>query len=122
MQIQIVRHDGRTKNADGDVKHFAVRENTGARNESLCDARETWFRENHLCEKAAANGENQNHYERFDVTKSFVLQIHHRQNVERGDAHPGNERNVKKQFQCDGRAKNLRKIARTDRDFTKEPQ
>ena len=34
VEIQIVRHDGRAEDADGDVEHIAVAEDLGARNEA----------------------------------------------------------------------------------------
>ena len=78
--------------------------------------------ENQLRGKTAANRDNQGDDERFDVTKSFVLEEEHDQHVERGDDTTPDERNPEEQIERDGRADHFGQIAGGDRDLAKDPE
>ena len=86
------------------------------------DRRDVRLRKDNLREKAAANRHDERHHQRFDVAKSFVLQIHHRQHVERGNADAPHERNAKEQIQGNRRPDDFGEVARTDGQLTQNPQ
>src|ERR1700730_7820659 len=98
MQIQIVRHHGGAKNSDRDVKHVAIGNNFRLRQKTGKHAAEVRFGKNDLEQKTAADGQDQNNDKRFDIAKSFVLQIEHGQHVERRNADASNERDFEKQI------------------------
>src|SRR6266404_8406697 len=115
MEIQIVGHHGGAEDSNRDVKHFAVGHDFRLWQEAGEDATEVRLGKNNLKQKTATDGQNEDDHERFDVTKAFVLQIKHRQHVERSDANTDNQRDVEKQIQRDRRADNFRQVAGTDR-------
>ncbi len=98
VQIQIVRHDRGTQNADGDVQHFAIPENFRARNNSLQRVAPQRLCEENFVGKAGGNGGDQGHHESFDKPESPALHGQHNQDIQRGNQHAGEQRQTEEQL------------------------
>src|SRR6266498_2700477 len=101
MQVKVVGHDRGAEDADGDIEHGGVFDDFKLRHEAAEHFHEVRPRENDFQKETAADYNNQRNDQRFDVTKAFVLEIHHGQHVQRGDADAPNQRNFEEQIQRD---------------------
>src|SRR6185437_5546992 len=61
-------------------------------------------------------------HQRLDQAEAFLLQKQNQQNVERGQAHPPDQGNVKKQVECDGGSDDFGQIAGGNRDLRPNPE
>src|SRR5207237_5324011 len=86
------------------------------------DRAEFWPREDDFREEAAADGEDERDDERFDVAEAFILKIHDREDVQRGDADAPDQRNLEQQVERDGRADHFSEVAGANGNFAEQPQ
>src|SRR5215211_8987105 len=75
VQIQIMRHYRRPQNANADVQHSLICDDSRARDESAKNASHAGLREDNLRSETTADDRNQSNDDRLDVTKTFGLQI-----------------------------------------------
>ena len=78
-------------------RRFRIR----TRNESREDRREFRFGKDNLKKEATADGQDQNDHQRFDVTKTFVLQVQDREHIERGNADTDYDGDFKQKIERD---------------------
>src|SRR6266516_1933708 len=114
MQVKVVRHLRRAKNADGDVKHLRVFDHFEPGGKPGEDSGDVGPGKNDLGQETAADGEDQSNDERLDVAKAFVLELHHRQDIERSDADAPHQRNLEQQVKGEGRTEEHGQIASAD--------
>src|SRR5580700_194245 len=122
VQIEIMRHNRRAENSDGDVQHLAIAQNYGVRDEATRGVHPQRLRDENFVSEAAGDGGNQSDHERLNQAKPAALQRQDNQHVQRGDEHADEQRESEEQLQCDGRAQHLCEIARSDRNFASDPQ
>ena len=67
--------------------------------ESAQDTNQIGSREDHFREETATNHQNERYDEGLYVSEALVLKVHHRQDIQRRDAHSPNKRNPKEQIQ-----------------------
>jgi hypothetical protein len=101
VQVQVVRHDRRAKDADRDVELFRVREDGDGRHEARRHRAQVRARDDDLEEEAPGDRRDQDHDQRLQQPKAPVLQQQHQEDVERRDRDPPGERYPKQQIQRD---------------------
>ena len=102
VQVKVMRHDCRAQNADGDIQHLRVLDDFKPGHKPAQDFREVGFGKNDFSHETAADGEDQGDDQRLDVTKAFVLKIHDREHIQRGNAHAPHQRDLEQQVEGDG--------------------
>ena len=122
MKIEIVGHYRGPKDANGNVKHSAVPQDFGARDEADCCFAPQRVGEKDFVSKTSGNRTDKRHDKRFHKAKPAALQCENNQNVESGDEHARQKWQPEEKFQRDGGAQNLREIARCDSDFAYYPE
>ena len=122
MQVKIVRHHRRTKNAHGDVKHSLIDDDLPAWHETGQNLRQLRLGKNQLGGETTANSRDKSNDQGLDVTETFVLQIEHRQHIRCGDQTAPKQRNAEEKLQPDSRADHLGEIAGRDSDFAQNPE
>lgn len=122
MQVQIVWHHGRPEDTNRDVKHLSVLDNLKPWHETRQYGADIRLGEQNLCKKAASDGDDEGDDDRLDVTKSLILQIHHSQDIERGQAHSPDEGKAEEKVQRDGGPDHLSEIAGADCELAQKPQ
>src|SRR5258707_8760405 len=121
VKIEIVGHYGGPKDANGDVQHFAVAKDFGARDEADGGFAPKRMREKNLVSETSSNRRDERNYKGLDQAKAPPLQGQHDENVQSGDEHAGQKRQTKEKLQRHGRAQHLGEIAGGDGDFTDHP-
>ena len=122
VQIQVVRHDGRADDADGDVDHAGlaeVRRDQGAAH--LQKAGLGLRQDEDLDEVADADGRHQQQHDRLDRAHAEALQRQQQQHVEAGDDHRPQQRDVEEQIERDRAAQHFGQVAGADGDFAQQP-
>ena len=122
MQIQIVRHDGGAKNADGQIEHVAVMQQAQRREQARGGFTPERLGEEKFVGEAGGDGGDQRDHQRFDPAEAAALQRQHQENVRAGDQNAGQKRDAEKELQRDRRAQDFRQIAGGNGDFAQEPQ
>src|ERR1044072_5258191 len=122
MQINIMRHHGRAKNADADVKHSLICNDTWIGNKAEEDTGRAGFGEDQFSGKTTSDGGDKSDDNSLDITKSFSLQIQHQEHIGRGNDATPNQRNSEEKLQPNSRADNLRQIAGSDGELAKNPE
>ena len=122
VKIEIMWHDRGSDDADADVKHLLVHDDVRARHKTGQHTQKVWFGQDQLGCEASGDGRDQNDNKRFDVTKTFLLKVKNSQHIERSNAATPHQRDTEEKLQGDGRADHFGKIARGDRDLTKNPK
>ena len=122
MKIEIVRHHGCAKDANGNVKHLAVAQDFRAREKTADRLVPERLSEEDLVGEADRNGGDERDDKRFDQAEAAALQRQNDQHIERSDQDSGEQGQPEEQFQGDGRAENFSKIAGGDGDFAENPQ
>ena len=122
VQVKIMRHHGRAKNANADVEHSLIHDDARAGDESKHDARKVRLGEDQLGGEAAADGHDQRDHKSFDITEAFGLEIKYREHVQRSNDAPPYQRKAKKKLQPDGGADYFRQVACGDSDFAENPE
>src|SRR5690348_16918829 len=108
MQVQIVRHDGRANDSDGDVDHSDVAKIR--RDQGLAHLQKIGMglRQNkNLNQVTNGNGRNQNEDNGLDRAHSVTLQGKQQQNIETGNDHGPQQRNVEHQGESDSAAEDF---------------
>ena len=121
MKIEIVRHHGCAKDANGNVKHLAVAQDFRAREKTADRLVPERLSEEDLVGEADRNGGDERDDKRFDQAEAAALQRQNDQHIERSDQDSGEQGQPEEQFQGDGRAENFSKIAGGDGDFAENP-
>src|SRR5690349_24601611 len=122
MQIKIVRHDRGAKDADGDVKRFAIAKDFGARKEADSGFAPQRMSEKDFVGETRGDGGNQSDDKRFHEREAAALQRKDEENVESSDENAGKKGQADKQVQRDGGAQDLREVAGGDGDFADAPK
>ena len=122
MQVKVVWHHGGAQDPDAYVEHFLVPQHLGGRHKPGQHGREAGLGEEQLQREARSDGENQRDHQRLHVAKPFVLQVEHREHVQRCDQAAPHQRNAEKQLQRDGRADDLRQIAGGNGQLAQHPE
>src|SRR5690242_10263474 len=122
MQVEVVRHDGGTQDADGDVELILAGDGRGAGQESRGDPREVGTRNDQLEEKAPRDADDESDYEGLEETEALVLEIEDDQHVERRDDDAEGDRDAEEQVEPDGRTDDLGQVAGGDGDLTEDPE
>jgi hypothetical protein len=122
MQVKVVGHDGRAKNSNADVEHLLVFKDVDAGHESEQHAGKAGFGEKQFEGEAGADGNDQRDDESFDIAEAFVLEIENSKDIQAGNHATPDERNAEEELEPDGRTDNFGEIARSDRDFAKNPK
>ena len=117
-----MRHDGRAKNADADVKHPLVGYNVGAGNEAKQNAGRAGLGENEFGCETTADGGDEGDDDGLDIAKAFCLQIQDQQHIQGSDDAPPHQGNAEKELQPDGRANHFRQITCGDGKLAKNPE
>ena len=99
MQVEIVRHHGRTKNPNADVKHSLVYYNVWARHKPGKNTRHARFGKNQLGGETTSDHNNQGDDNGFDVTKPFCLEIKDSEHIQRGDNAAPHQGNTEKELE-----------------------
>src|SRR5262245_57051556 len=99
MQIKIMRHHGRSQNADRDIEHLSVLDNFESGNKPAQHRGDAGLRENNFHQETAADHDDQSDDQRFNVAEALVLKIENHQNVERGNAYTPHQRDFEQQVQ-----------------------
>ena len=118
MQIEVVRHHGRTQNADRNEKTGGV---------------QPWYEPaDHiapyrLCKpylERHAGGDGQDHHadKGFELSNPVTLQRDHHDHVSPGDERTPAERNIEQQVQRDGASQQRPQVARDDGNLAQPPQ
>src|SRR5438045_9601800 len=122
MQIKVVRHHRRPKDADRYVEHCRILDYVGRRRESPHHADEGRLGKNDLEEKADTDGRNERDHQRLEQPKSLVLQVKNDQHVQRRDDDAVRDRYVEDEVERDGRPDYFRQITGRDRYLAGDPQ
>src|ERR1044071_8077863 len=122
MQIKIMRHHGRAKNADADVKHSLICNDTWIGNKPEEDTGRAGFGEDQFSGKTTSDGGDKSDDNSFDITKAFSLQIQHQEHIGRGNDATPHQQKCEEMSQPDGRSNILRNIIGSDGEFAKNPE
>ncbi len=122
MKIEIMRHDRRAEDADGDVKHFAIAKDFGGGDEAHGGFAPNRAGEKDFVRKTASDGGDQRHDESFDEAETTALQGQDDQNIEPGNKYSREKWQAEEEFESHCGAENLREIASGDSDFTNDPK
>src|SRR2546423_1947064 len=122
MQIKVVWHHRRPKDADRYVEHCRILDYVGRRRESPHHADEGRLGKNDLEEKADTDGRNERDHQRLEQPKSLVLQVKNDQHVQRRDDDSVRDRYVEDEVERDGRPDYFRQITGRDRYLAGDPQ
>src|SRR5579859_827295 len=122
MEIEIVRHDGGTENADGDVEHFAIAEDLGVWNKAVGGFEPKRTREEDFVGEAGGDGEDEGDDERFEHAEAAALKEEDDENIESGENDAEKKRNVKEELERDGGAEDFGEVASGDGDFADDPK
>src|SRR5260221_306077 len=110
MQVKVMRHDGGAEDRNRDIKHILVANDFGGRNETLKNGAEFGTGKDDFSQKTASDRQDERDHQRFNVAKSFVLQIHHSQHIQRRDANAPDQWDFKEQVQGNRRTDYLREV------------
>src|SRR5205807_25060 len=122
VQVKIMGHHGRAKNADADVKHFLICDDAWIGNKPQEDAGRAGLGKDQFSGKTTSDGGDKSDHNSLDITKAFGLQIQHQEHIGRGNDATPHQRNSQEKLQSDGRADNLRQIAGSDGELAKSPE
>ncbi len=121
VQIQVMRHDGGTQNADGDVQRLLAAQHIPARPQSGDHIRPERLDEDQLDGKAAGDGRDQPEHYGFQTAKVGALQGQHDQRVEGSERHSCGDGNPQQQMKRQRRAQHFGQIGGDDRQFRQQP-
>jgi hypothetical protein len=122
MQIEIMRHHGRSEDAEGEIQHFRVGDDVRRRRKTFDHRRPIRIGKRDLDREAHGDDAEQRHDQRLDPAEAEPLQIEDQEHVQRGDDHADFKRNAEDEIEADGRADHLGDVSRDDGDFGEEPQ
>jgi len=117
-----MRHHRRAQNANPDVELVRIPENRGAGNEAADHGRGVGFGDQDLEQEASANRGDEYHDERLEQPEPPLLQVQHREDIQRSDRDPPRQWKAEQQVQRDRRADDFRQVARRDRDLAYDPE
>src|SRR4029077_19543584 len=81
VQVEIMRHHGRAKNADADVKHFLICEDAWIGNKPEEDTGRAGLGKDQFSGETTSDGGDKSDDNSLDITKAFGLQIQHEQHI-----------------------------------------
>ena len=122
VQVQVVRHDRRAQNAEREVEGVGIVDDFPPRHEPAEHAQPVRPRDHDLVEKTARDQHDQPADERLQVAEPPVLQQEDHQHVRRREEDTHDQRQAEKQVERDGRADDLRQVARHDGNLAQHPQ
>src|SRR6185437_15089167 len=115
MQVQIVRHDGRANDSDGNIDHPSVAEIR--RDQSPTHLQKIgvrlWQYKN-LNQVTNGDGRDQDQHDRLNSAHSVTLQGQQQQNIQASDDYRPQQRNVEHQIESDRAAEYFGKVAGSD--------
>ncbi len=122
MQIEVMRHHGRTNNAQCYIEHIRIADDFCGWRKTADHFAPLGFCHQNLDQEAERNDAEQRDDERFDPTKALVLEIENKKHVCGGNDDADFQRNAEKQIEADCRTDNLGKIGGADGKFCQKPQ
>src|SRR5438046_9304798 len=122
VQVKIMGHHSRAKNADADVKHFLICDDAWIGNKPQEDASRAGLGKDQFSGKTTSDGGDKSDHNSLDIAKAFCLQIQHQEHIGRSNDATPHQRNSEEKLQPDGRADNLRQIASSDGELAKNPE
>ena len=75
VQVKVMRHYSRAKDADADIEHPLICDNVRSGNKAEQDAGQTGFGEKKLGSETTSDGGDKRDHNGLDVTKALGLQI-----------------------------------------------
>src|SRR6266567_4856066 len=122
VKIKIVRHDGRAKDANGDVQHFAVAKDFRPGDESDGGfAPKRMSKKDFVSETKSDRGDERDD-ESFYKAEAPALQRENNENVQGSDENTGKKRQTEKKLQCDGGSQDLGEVTGGDSNFADHPK
>ena len=122
VQVEIVRHDGGTEDADGEVEHRRIGDDLGARHQPVEHGGERWLRQRQLDDEAEADHDHQRHHQRLELAKAARLQGEHQQHFDAGQGDAEGKVEAEQQLERDRRADQLGKVAGDDGELAQQPE
>ena len=123
VQVEVVRHDGRAEDADGDVEHFVVGDDGGGGDEEVVDdGQPVGVGAEDLDAKEHADGADEGDDEGFEIAEAAVLEEQDEEDVGAGDEDAVDERDAEEELQRDGGADDFGEVAGGDGDFGEDPE
>ena len=118
MQIEVVRHDGRPDDADGDKETFygQLRNKTGRNIPPFGPGKDQ-------LQKEANTYRAHKHEDKcLEFADAVVLDEKEEESVQTRHKHADQQRKMEKKVESDGGAENLREVASTDGTLAEDPQ
>src|SRR5690348_4257506 len=123
VQVEVVGHDRRAKDADGDVKHGWVGHDRRGWNDEAAENHEVFrTREEDLHTEHNENRPDEGDDEGFDPSKSPTLEEEDEQDVETRDEHAVEKWDMEEELESNGRANDFSEITGRDGDLGAEPE
>ena len=123
VEIKIVRHDGRTQDADRYEEHRGIADDGRRRyDEVLEDGKPFRMGEEDLHSEEHGDGADEDDNQRLKIAEALALQQQDREDVHAGQEYAEGERKMEEQLQCDGRADDLGQVAGDDGNLREKPQ
>src|SRR5208283_2109600 len=122
MQVEIVGHDGRADDSDGDVEHASLAE--VRRNQGLSHREETGLclrEDKDFDEVTDGDGGDQQQNHGFNAAHSKLLKSEEEENVDSGDDDGPEQRDVEHQVEGDRAAEDFGEVAGADGDLAHHP-
>ena len=122
VKIKIVRHDGRAKDADGDVQHLAVAKDFRPRDEADGGFAPKRVSKKDFVSETKSDRSNERDDEGFDQAEAPALQRENNENVQGSDENTGKKRQAEEKLQCDGGSQDLGEVTGGDSNFADHPK
>src|SRR6266567_3426005 len=122
VKIKIVRHDGRAKDANGDVEHFAVAKDFRPGDESDGGFAPKRMSKKDFVSETKSDRSDERDDEGFDQAEASTLQRENNENVQGSDENTGKKRQAEEKLQCDGGSQDLGEVTGGDSNFADHPK
>ncbi len=121
MQIEIMRHDGRTEDADGEIERLLAGKRGDRRHQPLGDRAPIGVQESELGGEANADRHDQSENDRLDLAEALPLETKHYERVEDGEQDADAQLDAEQQLEGERSAQHLGQVAGDDGDFRQQP-
>ncbi len=121
MQIEIVRHDRRTKDADGEIERLLAGEGTDRRHQPPADRAPVSAKEGEFGREAEDNRRDQGEDDRLELAEALPLETKNDEGVEDGEEDADAQRDAEQQLEGEPAAQHFGQVASDDGDLRQEP-